>query len=564
MRGLLAAFLLLACHTARAEEGVEGRTFQPLTPLSQDDLYAKRMRFMRGEPMVSVGIMVGQASVSLSADGPARVMFDEASIPKIVYAPPEIRFSFRVLSSRPAVMSYWVVVETRRYSDADNANASLAAWRKEGLPAKIFEVGTIVALRGNVLDTRERLVAIGGFPTASRAEKLISELSASRGLRPFLHEELVKAPSGVIAIEDGRGAILHRAEDSIYFGTVEGGTVSVGDADPSRANLGPGREDRRFWGHMYIAIDRTGRLAVVNSVSAERLLAGLVPAELFPTAPIEALKAQAVTARGAIFSKLAHRHFGEPYHLCNDQHCQVYAGAGRERPESNRAVDATRGLLAVRPRKAESETLSLVDSVYSSSCGGYSGANEAVWGNAPDESLRPRLDGPTEDPALKPFAAGLDETNLRAFLESYPPSECARSTFAKADKFRWKRVVGGDRLAKVASTLGVGLLTDLVVLGREAGGRITGLRFKGTEGTSDVLRELPVRQLLGGLNSGLFVFDLTRDPRGIVTEIRFTGGGWGHGVGLCQVGAIGRAERGQTFRQILGHYYNGAVVEQIY
>jgi SpoIID/LytB domain protein len=271
-----------------------------------------------------------------------------------------------------------------------------------------------------------------------------------------------------------------------------------------------------------------------------------------------------VTARGEIFSKLGQRHFGEPYHLCSEQHCQVYAGAGFERLETNRAVDETRGLLAVRPRQQEGESLRLVDSVYSSSCGGFSGANEDVWGNSPSESLRPKLDGRDEDPAFVPFKGGLDEKNLRNWLESYPPTECARSSFARPEKFRWKKTIGGAELERVIAPLAIGRLKDVHVLGREPGGRVTGLRLQGTERSTDVLRELPVRRLFRNLNSGMFVFDLARDKKGLITSISFTGGGWGHGVGMCQVGAIGRAERKEDFRQILGHYYNGAVVERLY
>jgi SpoIID/LytB domain protein len=548
-------------------EGEGAAAFIDLVPLSLDDLYAKRMRFMRGEPMISVGIMDAQSSVTLSADGPARVMFDEAALPKTAYTPPETKLSFRALASKPAVIRYWAIVETHPYADGDKAIAALELWKQRGREAKLFEVGTIVALRGNVLDTRERHVGIGNFATRAKAEELIAKLmgAAKEGEpRPFLHEELVKPPSGTIGIYDESGTFVHRAKDTVYFGTVEGGLVTVSGVEHDRGYAHHGREHRKYWGHIYVVVDREGKLAVVNSVSAERLLWGLVPAELFPTAPLEALKAQAVTARGEIFSKLGFRHFGEPYHLCSEQHCQVYAGAGYERAETNRAVDETRGLLAVRPRRSEGETLKLVDSVYSSSCGGFSGANEDVWGNAPSESLRPRLDGPENDPALAPFKDGLDETNLRAWLEAYPPSECARSSFAKPEKFRWKKAFTAGQADALVRPLGIGRLKDVKVLGREKGGRITGLILAGTDKKTVVPRELPVRRLFGNLNSGMLIVDIARDKKGNLEKVTFIGGGWGHGVGMCQMGAIGRAERNQTFRQILGHYYNGAVVEQLY
>ena len=102
------------------------------------------------------------------------------------------------------------------------------------------------------------------------------------------------------------------------------------------------------------------------------------------------------------------------------------------------------------------------------------------------------------------------------------------------------------------------------LIGRGDGGRVAGVRVIGTRGQKVVLRELPVRRLFGNLNSGMFVVDIERSSKGIFQEITFTGGGWGHGVGMCQMGAIGRAENGQSFEQILSHYYNGAVTVGIY
>ncbi|MCA9549967.1 MAG: SpoIID/LytB domain-containing protein [Myxococcales bacterium] len=561
----LAALLCGSPAWAEAPEAdpAAGR-FSTFVPLSQAELYAKRMRFTAGEPMISVGIMEHQPEVVLQADGPVRLMFDEASLPKAVYAPPGTRFTFRPLSAKPPELRHWVVVETAPYLALEQADETRKTWEARGYPVKTFEVGTIVALQGNVLDTRARQVAVGGYPDTRRADKEVARIFRRYGLRTFIHEELARPPEGVVGVYDDQDRLIHRATDSVYFGTVDGGLVEVRDVEHSRGYKGHGRQHRQFWGHIYVSVDRSGRLAVVNSVGAEKLLQGLVPAEIFATAPLEALKAQAVTARGEIFSKLGHRHFGEPFHLCSEQHCQVYAGAGHERPASNQAVAETRGLLAFRPREDPKDALRLVDSVYSSTCGGFSEANEAVWDDEASESLRSKLDAIGHDPALAPFEGGLNEGNVRAFLEAYPPTACARSSFVNAQKYRWRRTFTQDRLRKIGQQLGVGEVKGIEILGRGPGGRITGLRIRGSQGKKDVLRELPVRRLFGNLNSGLFVLDEERGPDGALTAVTFVGGGWGHGVGMCQMGAIGRAERGHGFRQILGHYYNGAVAERIY
>jgi stage II sporulation protein D len=549
---------------ARPEEPRAGR-FLPFHPLSGKELYEKRMRFTEGEPIISVGIMEGQGEIRLGAEGPTRLMFEEAGLPKTVYAPPGRRFTFRPLAARPPRLRFWAVVETLPYADVEGARSVEARWVAEGHSARVFEVGTIVALRGNVLDTRERRVGVGGFATLAEAEALASRLFERRKLLASIHQELVEPPAGVIGVFDEQNRRLHRVDSALFFGTVEGGQLEVEDVEHSRGYANHGRERRRFWGHLYLTIDRHGRLSLVNSVGAEKLLQGLVPAEIFATAPLEALKSQAVTARGEIFSKLGHRHFGEPYHLCSEQHCQVYAGAGVERPAPTQAVLDTRGLLAFRPAQHADAPRVLVDSVYSSTCGGFSEANEVAWDQAPSESLRSRLDGAPGDPALLRFAGGLqDEANLRAWLSSVPPVECARSTFVRADKLRWTRTLSGKKLDDLVAGLGVGHVRELRVLGRGKGGRVTGVRVVGSAGKAEVLRELPVRRLFGNLNSGMFVIDEQRDPSGELLSVTFVGGGWGHGVGMCQVGAIGRAQRGQTFREILAHYYDGAVVDRIY
>lgn len=558
------AFALVALSVLSAESDPDAGRFLRYTPLTLAELYEKRIRFHRREPLLSVGIMDNQPSVTVGATGPIRLMFEEQDLPKTVYGGAEARFVLKRISGKPAELRHWVIVEARGPFERAAVEASGEAFKKAGRQTKIFEVGTVVALKGSVLDTRQLQLGIGGFAEREAAEQLLRDLAREGRTQMFLHEELIATPSGVIGIYDEAGALLHRTADAVYVGTVVGRQVRVAAVEFARGYKNHGREDRQYWGHVYVVIDGRGQLAVVNSIGAERFLRGLVPAEIFAKAPLEALKAQAVTARGEIFSKLGHRHFGDPFHLCSEQHCQVYQGAQDEQPGPNQAVKETRGLLAVRPRTKPDEPLTLVDSVYSSSCGGYSETNDTVWGTPPSPSLRAEVDGAKNDPALAAVKDGLTEPKLRAFLESYPPTDCARATLAQPGKFRWKKVFKQPELDAIGDQAGVGRIKDVIVLGRGPGGRVTGLRLVGVKGSTEILRELPVRRLFQNLSSGLFVLDVLKNDKGEVHSLSFTGGGWGHGVGMCQMGAIGRAERGQTFKQILDHYYGGAVVEDVY
>ena len=560
---LLRRILVVALFSQTSFAEGKRYRFPKYRPLSVKELFAERMRFSGGEPAISVGILEKKSQISVSAKAPSRLMFQEESWPKTVFADPGSQFQFRVIKSSPAEIRYWVVVGTFGYRDAKGLRKARRRWSRRGYKqAKVFELGSVLGVRGNVLDTRRKHFAVFGTTRLATAKKKMAKFFSRYHTKSTLHEELVRSPGGLIGIYH-EGKRIHVAQDSVYFGTAESEPVLVADASPIRGKKNR-FEARAYRGHLYVVVDRYRSLSLVNSVGAEEILRGLVPAEMFPKAPLEALKAQAVTARGEIFSKLGHRHFAEPFHLCSRTHCQVYSGIEVESERTSRAVTETRGLLAFQPRTRPQDPLVLVDSVYSAVCGGFSEANEVVWGQPPSQSLRPRVDGSLEDPVLRQFAEGLHDGNIREWLEAVPPTACARASFSSAKKYRWRKIVYRKQLDRIGRKLAIGPLKDLEILGRGRGGRVTGIRLVGKRGTKEVLRELPIRRLFGNLNSGMFVADVTKGGWGYILKIEFLGGGWGHGVGLCQMGAIGRAERNQTFSDILAHYYNGAVVRRIY
>ena len=548
-RILTAAGWALAAPALSRRVAAAEPLYPRFVPLDVEGLYRKRLRFAAGEPRVSIGLARGRSRLALSADRPLRLLFEEGGLPKRVFVDRPVILEPEVQA--PGRARHWVDVEKVGYRDVEAATAAAAIWKKKGFEPRVAVRGVVVALAGNVLDTRERRVLVGGFEDPAEAEALRQRLFRDEGRSASIEAEPVELPSGKVRIRsEADGATLHVATGALTVSPARGHAVRAGD-------LG------QYAGHLYALVDRDEGLTLVNSVGVERMLEGLVPAEIFAHAPAEALKAQAVTARGAVFAKLAHRHFDDPFFLCAQQHCQVYAGVDREHPATSAAVQATRGLLLVRPREGDAP-LDLVASVYSSTCGGHSENAEVVWDRAPSVSLRGRLDGPARDPALADFASGLDESNIRAWVESYPPTYEAKSTFVRADKYRWRVTYTKSEIDGLVASLGVGAVKQLEVLGRGPGGRVTGVRVHGARGTADVLRELPVRRRFGNLNSGMFVVDHVRDASGELERVEFIGGGWGHGVGMCQIGAIGRAEAGQDFETILAHYYGGARVERLY
>jgi stage II sporulation protein D len=251
--------------------------------------------------------------------------------------------------------------------------------------------------------------------------------------------------------------------------------------------------------------------------------------------------------------------------ICSSQHCQVYGGVGLEDERTSKAVRGTRGEVLMRDGGG-----GLVQAYYSSSCGGFSEANENIWGTPPDPSLRGHLDANGKQAkALSRFASGITDANVREFLAA--PAElsfCGRSRYAKG-RFRWRVELDAARLdALVAAELPtVGSVRRLEPRARGISGRIRSLDIVGTKATVSVDGDLRIRRLFGGLKSTLFVVT-SEKPAGAradaVARWIFDGAGFGHGVGMCQTGAIGMAESGQDYRTILRHYYDGSHVHALY
>jgi stage II sporulation protein D len=413
-----------------------------------------------------------------------------------------------------------------------------------------------------VVDTRRYAVLAEGDATEGGAQRQAARIAAKvAGARPQIHRELASHPQGRVELLDPKGSVRAGGDSAIELRAPDG--ISVVDVEYAMGYASHGFETRTYPGKVYAVVDGSGALALVAALPMERLVKGVVPSEIFAAAHSEALKAQAVTARGEVLAKIGARHLGDPYLLCAEQHCQVYRGASAETSATDAAVDATRGeaLFARQPPVdgVPGAVSRLVDSVYSAVCGGYTEDNDVVWGGPPDPSLRGRPDFDPADPALAPFAHGVGAALVSRFVHLDDlPSYCALSGMAKPAKLRWRRVLTQDEVDSACAHLGVGRVRALVLEARGISGRARSLRVEGESGKATVAPELAVRRLFGNLNSAMVVIE----KQGV--DWVFTGGGWGHGSGMCQLGAIGRAQRGSDYRRILAWYYSGARPEKIY
>jgi SpoIID/LytB domain protein len=308
---------------------------------------------------------------------------------------------------------------------------------------------------------------------------------------------------------------------------------------------------RRYAGELEVAGDAAGMLSLVNAVDLETYARGVVCAEMGPSYPLEALKAQAVAARSEAMFKLG-RHRADGFDLCAEGHCQAYRGISGQAPAGDAAVAATRGeILTYDGRPA--------DAVYHAVCGGHTESARDVWGSDVPY-LQGVADGDRDDRGYRE-----QDDRLRAYLKTFPAVNCRQPEYVDLSRFRWVRTLPREEIDKsLADMVSVGEVVDLRPLERGASGRIARLEVVGTLATTTLSRELVIRRALGDLPSSAFMVERLADAAGRAVAFVLWGAGWGHGVGMCQVGAAGMAAAGRDYREILAKYYQGAKIQTLY
>lgn len=301
--------------------------------------------------------------------------------------------------------------------------------------------------------------------------------------------------------------------------------------------------DRAYRGYFVMAARDRG-LAVVNRLLLEDYIKGVIGNEIGRSGGdrFEALKAQAVAARSYAYLKLASRK-EDPFDLHHSDRDQVYTGISGESPAVERAVDQTAGEMVTRGRTP-------VEALYSACCGGRSALPAEVWGGGGGDHLRSRDDrhrGRDHCAHSKHYRWRVSyetDTFMSTFRTYYP---------------RFHPTRGGS----------FGDLRDVKVVDRGASGRVTALEVRTTGGTyrieNDTIRWV-LRQPRGG-RPGLFstYFDVRLERRGgRVRKVHLEGKGYGHGVGMCQEGAIGMSKDGFGYQDILAHYYADTRVRRLY
>ncbi len=294
-------------------------------------------------------------------------------------------------------------------------------------------------------------------------------------------------------------------------------------------------DGKRYRGELVISAGNNG-LLVVNRLIMDDYLKGVVPLEIGTSSQsdISAVEAQAITARSYAFTHLSG---GRSYDMRATVTDQVYGGVNAETRVGNAAVESTSGLVLLYGGQP-------VNAPYSSTCGGITAEPQDVWRTA-------------GEPYLRRVSDQIPGTN-RYYCDEAP-------------RFRWTRTFGGadlrENVSRYLRTLGrtgdVSNVSGVTVTDVTPAGRVKTLTVD-TDRGSVSLRGNEIRNALRApsgeiLNSTYFSVDALAGRNGI-EQLTLRGGGYGHGVGMCQAGAIGRARAGQDFRTILSTYYPGTTI----
>ncbi|MGD8781600.1 MAG: SpoIID/LytB domain-containing protein [Ignavibacteria bacterium] len=355
-------------------------------------------------------------------------------------------------------------------------------------------------------------------------------------------------------------------------------------------------EDQEFKGNLKIIIE-DDKLAAINIIHLEEYLSSVISSEMSANSNSELLKAHAIISRSWLLAQIQqdknniedknseqiiseneiikwyNREDHKNFDVCSDDHCQRYQGIAKIQNENAiEAVLDTRGIVLYYED-------SVCDARYSKCCGGVSESFQNVW-------------EPKEIPYLQSiydykYQPDIDTINLKDsdvfsnWLETDLPAFCNTSDenilkqvlqdfdLETQDFYRWKVEYSQEEIGSFINTktgFDFGLIKDLIPVERGESGRIIKLKIVGTQKEMIIGKELEIRRVLAEkhLYSSAFIVDKLDVKNEIPQRFKITGAGWGHGVGLCQIGAAVMSEIGYRFDEILMHYFKSASLKRIY
>lgn len=358
------------------------------------------------------------------------------------------------------------------------------------------------------------------------------------------------------------------------------------------------KEKQRFTHTLKLIADR-GNVTAINIIPIERYLTSVISSEMSAKCSLEMLKATAVVSRSWMLAQIDKsrtlkekkisyesafsneteqirwydREDHELFDVCADDHCQRYQGVTKVTTAiARRAVNDTEGIVLLSENN-------ILDARFSKSCGGISESFENVWEPVKHESLTSIVDYKYDSDNYKTdFSI---EENAVKWIKGNPPAYCNTTDIKilnqilldydqeTKDFYRWKLTYTQQQISeliKEKSGIDFGEILDLIPVERGLSSRLIKLKIVGTKKTLVVGKELEIRRILSKthLYSSAIIVEMSDMTNNIPGKFIIYGAGWGHGVGLCQIGAAVMAEQGYQFDEIVTHYFKGALLKKIY
>ncbi|WP_337638974.1 DUF4922 domain-containing protein [Prevotella sp.] len=365
------------------------------------------------------------------------------------------------------------------------------------------------------------------------------------------------------------------------------------------------QETQTFLGTLRLVVD-SDKVCAINELPVETYLESVISSEMSATSSIELLKAHAVISRSWLLAQIEQRRKQQTsagqngffsfirkddelikwydredhtiFDVCADDHCQRYQGITKATsPQVAQAIHATRGQILLNDNE-------ICDARFSKCCGGATEEFQYCWENIKKPYLvavRDVANVQSKEDASTNLPDLTIEANAEQWIRTAPESLCNtndRQILSEVlndydqettDFYRWHVTYTQEQLQDLVTErlkIDFGSIVDLIPVERGRSGRICRLKIVGTKQSFTIGKELEIRRALSDthLYSSAFVVDKDDVKDGVPQTFRLTGAGWGHGVGLCQIGAAVMGAKGYNYDQILLHYYRGAEIKKIY
>ena len=405
----------------------------------------------------------------------------------------------------------------------------------------------------------------------------------------------------------------------IYKASSEGSLVCTQFAQQSRIELEPAHnestfilkkvkigigfhweqeEDQEFQGKLILQSEEK-KIRAINAIGLENYLQSVISSEMSSMNDLNLLKAHAVVSRSWLLAQIESsakketdchasamasarndseikevvkwydREEHKTFDVCADDHCQRYQGITKViSGDAKQAVDETRGIVLIYSNE-------ICDARFSKCCGGITEDFENVWQPVKIPYLTSIIDNSNPESLLRP-------ASIENFISSSPEAFCNTNNLEilsqvlvdfdqkTTDFFRWTKTYNQNELSELIelkSGIHFGKIVDLIPLERGYSGRIINLKIMGTEQTVVVGKELEIRKWLSKshLYSSAFIVEKEFGANSeIPSKFTLKGAGWGHGVGMCQIGAAAMSQKGYNFEEILVHYFKSANLNKYY